>query len=208
MRYEIGQIVPVINFKAKYDNGNIFDDCVRPMPWTDEVLEINIRQIVCISHHKVHDCNDDKERKDCDGFLFAADGVTEVHNQYPCARYGQLNDSQDRMFDFVMKSDDGTIIDVSQFTDLSYYLADVLCGIHQLKSMQTKMGVHKEHPAKSFGVRNVLSAAKLAERITSLTTLYDKVVQKFEELTEKKVVVSPVVLNEEVLEEFFDVSFE
>ena len=97
-RFTINQVVPVIGFEIKFNNGNKNIGFSTPLIG-DEVMGICIELLKCVSHHKVSSsCSGPNDDKTHDGFIFENNDGVVYHNQYPYAAYGQLNDSADSRF--------------------------------------------------------------------------------------------------------------
>lgn len=100
MRYNIGEIIPVI--AIVYANvppaRNLMFHPYRP--WLSTVIDhIEFDHLKVIEHHKVR-CEWDglDAEKTHDGFLLVSSKGHEMANQYPVASYGQIDDSANRLF--------------------------------------------------------------------------------------------------------------
>lgn len=99
MRYEIGEVVPVICFI--YPSVNNFISFRAPYIWGDkEDPVINVKLLTVSEHHKVAWDQDPTEEKKHDGFLLKDENGIVFANQYPRASYGQISDRSDRLFDY------------------------------------------------------------------------------------------------------------
>jgi hypothetical protein len=99
MRFEVGQIVPVVNvsFHARYNVDQFQAAWMRHYHPAYHLLDgIEVKLLEVTEHHKVASEFDDTP--DCDGFVLRETVTGDIwHNQYPVAVYGQLDDSRDRM---------------------------------------------------------------------------------------------------------------
>ena len=100
MRYNIGEIIPVIAIVyANVPNGrNLMFHPYRP--WIDATIDhVEFDHLMVTEHHKVR-CEWDglDAEKKYDGFLLASSHGHEMANQYPVAGYSQLSDSANYLF--------------------------------------------------------------------------------------------------------------
>jgi len=193
-RYVVGQIVPVVSFSVKYPNGNINNSCLHPLPWEDTNLSINIRQFECTEHHKVSWNYDPDDKKDYDGFIFKDEKGSTVHNQYPSAHYGQLDDSQDWVFDLIMKDDQDKIADILSFVDLFHFLSNLLHDLNQLEK-NTKKSENIVTVNNFRDLKTAYHKKKEKHHVDTLRKLYDDVVAKYEEQFHKKICTKPSVME-------------
>ena len=194
--YIVGQVIPVINFKAQYKNGNIVEDCVRPLPWDDRIIDINIHQLKCVEHHKVAWRHDGDGEKKYDGFVLKDECGNIVHNQYPYVDYGQVDDSADRIFTLVLKDDTDKITDIVHFVDMFSFLGNILHGIYQLEQIVSELpdDIPKLHYDFS-NLKTLYSKKNEKIKIDMLHKLYNDVVLKYEAQSLKKIKTKPVVIT-------------
>ena len=99
MRYEIGEVVPVICFI--YPSVDNFFSVRAPYIWGDkEDPIIRVKLLTVVEHHKVAWDQYPTEEKKHDGFLLKDENGIVFANQYPRASYGQISDRSDRLFDY------------------------------------------------------------------------------------------------------------
>ena len=171
MRYQIGQVIPVVKFKVKFPNGNIgwvswF------LPWESEILEISIKNLTVIEHHKVPSSDEPDGEKNYDGFVLKDNEGRIWHNQFPHASYGQISDESNRLFDPAWDVSDDELHEFYNMKLLTEYLAKVQKGINDFSKME---GREKEKE--------------------SLENHFNEVNAKFKELTGKNIVVIPLVFG-------------
>jgi hypothetical protein len=101
-RYNVGDKLLTIQFKSERNEneGLCFG------PWVSEPhifnvtenVQFEIVELTVTEHHKVSWEYDTENKLDCDGFKLIDAKNIVWHNQFPKASYGQMTDSQDRIF--------------------------------------------------------------------------------------------------------------
>lgn len=122
MRYTVGEEVLFIYIEFTMENLRFGS---RYFPWCDKLVAIHIKKLKCRTHHKVPSAYGDREKLDCDGFVFTEtiDGQdVRYYNQYPTAYYGQIDDSND--WNVRDPNQNGWV----QYTDITKYLLEVYKG--------------------------------------------------------------------------------
>lgn len=101
MRYQVGQIVPFILIRFQEKDGYIWNRTgypvfmYHPLLREHNVLNVTVKVLTCIEHHKVPwDQDPDGERK-YDGYVFIDEDGKRWLNQYTAASYGQTCDARD-----------------------------------------------------------------------------------------------------------------
>ncbi len=171
MRYQIGQNIPVVNFKVKFTNGNTgwvnwF------LPWESEILEISMKNLVVTEHHKVPSSYDPSGEKNYDGYVLKDNEGRVWHNQFPYASYGQISDEGNRLFEPAWDLSDAELDELWCMKLLTDYLSKVQKGINDFSKME---GKEKEKE--------------------SLEKHFSEVNAKFKEMTGKSIVVMPLVFH-------------
>lgn len=130
MRYQIGQVVPVVAFNVGTRYG-----IVRPLPWRDNIAEIRIKLLTVKEHHRAPEYWDTANVLAHDGFILEDSEGRVWHNQFPKASYGQLDCSADFLFRQASVDSDSQPDDKGWFyRDLLDFLEDLLRGAKLLGS--------------------------------------------------------------------------
>lgn len=209
MRYAIGEVVPVVSFTVRFKQSNARADVVFFIPWMDELVETSLVFLEIQEHHKVyHSYEARKGKPACDGFK-ARDGEGRIWlNQLPVARYGQLDDSSDRIFYL----EGGPY---RAHTDLFSYLENVLRGVVQvekeeLTASDIQMADTDPHWAAQVDELHALKA----KQVSLLQAHYTFLKEKYEAETGRSLLVTNTVMKftdgrpPVVLEDFFTITSE
>ncbi len=145
MRYEVGQEIMAVAFVVPGRNPMgimipLLHDDVQPS-------KIFVKKLTVAEHRRVPNEWDPKEELRHDGFILKDEEGMVWHNQYPRASYGQLSDTQDRVFEYCLdgKSTDEITALINNehevplfYEDMEESLARILRGIASVKVPQSK----------------------------------------------------------------------
>lgn len=92
--YKVGDVLYTVAFD--YGEGQVID-----FPYIKDMkdpINIFIVPLVVMEHYKVPLVYNDKDKKDCDGYVLFDPDINTWHNQYPEASYSQFMENDDFVF--------------------------------------------------------------------------------------------------------------
>lgn len=183
MRFQIGQKIPVISFIVAMNGRE--RSAIFFLPWDERIISSEIVYLTVTEHHKVGNGYDDA--KDCDGYVLEAATGEKWFNQYPTASYGQLSTDADYYFRRAVRTEQQPY---RNYVSLFTYMEGLLRGVYQF--------THDEQ-------------LKNESRAQALQTIFDDLKQRYEELTDKKLVHRNHIIEftdgspSETMDDWFDV---